>query len=95
LVGIAILVTPSSLAIATAITSPRALNDPVGNRPSSLTHTLGPPDLAIGTKGVSISPRLTTFSVWRTGSNSRQRHRSVGRASIIARGTNPRTAPRS
>ena len=69
------LVTPSSFAMLIAITSPRALNDPVGNRPSSFTHRFAAPLLrpiaVSGMIGVAFSPRLTIFSVRRTGSNSR------------------------
>src|SRR5271169_2772910 len=45
LVGIAIVSIPSSLAIDTASAKPRALKEPVGNRPSSLTRisALGQP----------------------------------------------------
>ena len=73
LVGIASLVTPSSLAIETAMQSPRALKEPVGNRPSSLTITRPSPVLnpTSSTSGVMISPRLTMFSARRTGRNSR------------------------
>ena len=41
-VGIAMRVTPSSFAMETAMTSPRALNEPVGSRPSSFTQSPPP-----------------------------------------------------
>ena len=57
---------PSAFAIDTAMTSPRALNEPVGSRPSSLTRISPPPSLlasrGIGTIGVIVSPRLTISS---------------------------------
>src|SRR5471030_880486 len=50
---------PSAFAIDTAITNPRALNDPVGSRPSSFTRMSPPPSLAdsfgIRTIGVIVS----------------------------------------
>ena len=76
LLGIAIVPTPSSLAIDTASASPRALNEPVGRRPSSLTR-ISPPLASrpamrgSGISGVITSPSETTFSGRRTGSSSR------------------------
>ena len=62
-----------TMAIETAMQSPRALKEPVGNRPSSLTITRPSPVLnpASSISGVMISPRLTMFSARRTGRNSR------------------------
>ncbi len=59
----------------TASASPRALNEPVGSRPSSFTRSSPQPSLAAvpgsRTSGVMASPRLTTSSALRTGSSSR------------------------
>ena len=53
----------------------RALNEPVGNRPSSLTRISAAPSLSaslrMATIGVTASPRLTMSWVRRTGSSSR------------------------
>ncbi len=66
---------PSGLAIDTAMTRPRALNEPVGNRPSSLTMISPPPIFAasLGNRisGVATSPRLTMSVTLRTANNSR------------------------
>jgi hypothetical protein len=66
---------PNALAIDTAITRPRALNEPVGKRASSFTRISPPRNFfAIsdsGNSGVTVSPRLTMFRTRRTGSNSR------------------------
>ena len=66
---------PSALPIDTAITRPRALNEPVGSRPSSLTMISPPPIFfdSFGSRisGVVTSPRLTMSAVFRTGSISR------------------------
>jgi hypothetical protein len=66
---------PSAFAIDTAMTRPRALNEPVGRRPSSFTRISPPPsffcNFGIVTIGVMISPRLTMSCFRRTGSNSR------------------------
>jgi hypothetical protein len=75
LVGIAMCLMPSALAIDTAITRPRALNEPVGKRPSSFTRISPLPSLAASfgmrISGVIVSPRLTMFAGSRTGSSSR------------------------
>jgi hypothetical protein len=74
LVGIAIAATPSSAARDTPTAAPRALNVPVGSRPSSFISRFGTPSawpsFGMGTSGVIPSPRLTTRSARRTGSNS-------------------------
>ena len=66
LVGMAIRSIPNCFAMVTAIASPRALNDPVGSRPSSFTSRLWllheRPCSATATIGVSGSPRLTGFA---------------------------------
>ena len=66
---------PNALAIDTAMTRPRALNEPVGKRPSSFTRISPPRNFfaipGSGTSGVIVSPRLTMFSVRRTGRSSR------------------------
>jgi len=63
---------PNCFAMVTAIASPRALNDPVGSRPSSLTSRFGPPVFSSGMIGVSFSPRLTGSRS--CGSSSRHFH---------------------
>ena len=82
-VGIAIRFIPSSLAILTAKESPRALNEPVGKRPSSFTRTRSSPaDRRLflnGMSGVIISPRETIFVLLLTGKNSLYRQRSYSR----------------
>ena len=74
----------SDLAIETAITSPRALNEPVGRRPSSLTMMSPPPSFfaSFGSmiRGVASSPRLTMSTALRTGSSSRHFHNPSGRS---------------
>ena len=69
----------------TAIASPRALNEPVGSRPSSLTSKLMAPAFAAvstsGTIGVSGSPRLTGSAPSGSGSSSRHFHMPGSRAS--------------
>ena len=74
-VAIAIRLMPSSFAIETAIARPRALKEPVGSRPSSLIRISPPPIRrsirGVRSSGVTVSPRLTTFSRRRTGRNSR------------------------
>ena len=64
-----------SLAMLTAMTKPRALNEPVGRRPSSFTRISPPRNFFViagnGMSGVIVSPRLTMFSVRRTGKSSR------------------------
>ena len=66
---------PSAFAIETASASPRALNEPVGSRPSSLTRISPAASIrasfGIATIGVSASPRLTMSCVRRTGRSSR------------------------
>jgi hypothetical protein len=84
LVGIAMWVMPSAFAIDTAITRPRALNEPVGRRPSSLTMISPPPSFLASRgremSGVASSPRLTMSWALRTGSSSRHFHSPSGRA---------------
>ena len=67
--GMAIWRIPKTRAIDTATASPRALNDAVGRRPSSLTIGPGapsrPPVAGSGTSGVAISPRLTALGIVR------------------------------
>ena len=65
---------PNCFAMVTAIASPRALNDPVGSRPSSLTSSCRAPrrSSAARTIGVSGSPRLTGSPP--CGSSSRHFH---------------------
>ena len=66
---------PKALAMLTAIAKPRALNDPVGNRDSSLTIS----DAAswrrarrgASISGVIASPSETMSAVRRTGKSSR------------------------
>jgi hypothetical protein len=75
LVGIAMCLMPSALPIETAITKPRALNEPVGSRPSSLTM-ISPPLIFLASfgnriSGVVTSPRLTMSATLRTGNSSR------------------------
>ena len=76
--------TPSAFAIDTAITRPRALNEPVGRRPSSLTMMSPPPSFfaSFGSmmSGVASSPRLTMSAALRTGSSSRHFHSPSGRS---------------
>ena len=66
LVGMASRVAPSSLARETPTAAPRALKEPVGSRPSSLTSSRGRPSSAprrgAGSSGVIPSPRVTTCS---------------------------------
>ncbi len=67
---------PSSVARETATAIPRALNDPVGNPPSSFSATSTP--AASGTSrsgrmGVEPSPSVTIASERRTGRSSRNR----------------------
>ena len=74
LVGMAIAATSSSAARETPTAAPRALNVPVGSRPSSFISRPGTPSarpiLGMGSSGVIPSPRLTTWAAWRTGSSS-------------------------
>ena len=64
LVGMAIAETPSSAARDTPTAAPRALNVPVGMRPSSFISRFGTPSArpSVGraSSGVIPSPRLTT-----------------------------------
>ena len=64
-------VAPSSLARETPTAAPRALKEPVGSRPSSLTSSRGRPSSAprrgAGSSGVIPSPRVTTCSAAETG----------------------------
>jgi hypothetical protein len=99
LVGMAARRTPNELAIETARHKPRALNEPVGSRPSSFTSgAVNPARRSLwvsSMSGVSISPRVTMCAASGTGSSSRQRHRPGGRASITLRDTSRRSASRS
>jgi hypothetical protein len=74
-------------AIVTAIARPRALNDPVGSRPSSFTRRLEAPSRAavIGkaTIGVSGSPKLTGAPSF--GSSSRHFHIPGAREAMLSR----------
>ncbi len=74
LVGMAIAETPSSAARETPTAAPRALNVPVGIRPSSFISRFGTPSArpsrGSGISGVIPSPRLTTRPGARTGSSS-------------------------
>ena len=89
LVGIATLVTPSSLAMLMATVTPLALNEPVGNRPSSFTSIRPVPRrLAVAVReisGVAISPSETMLAALVTGSISRNRHRSATRPASRSR----------
>jgi hypothetical protein len=73
-VGIAIARTPSSYARDTPTAAPRALNVPVGMRPSSFIHSRSipteAPNRGIGSSGVMPSPSVTTWDGERTGSSS-------------------------
>src|SRR3954447_21134106 len=67
---------PSRTAALTAHVMPRSLNDPVGFRPSSFSHTSAPTrSLKAGarTNGVAPSPSVTMGSPGANGSRSRQR----------------------
>ena len=74
LVGMASRVAPSSRARETPTAAPRALKEPVGSRPSSLTSSRGSPSSApsrgTGSNGVIPSPSVTTCSAADTGSSS-------------------------
>ena len=74
LVGIAIARTPSSRARLTPTAAPRALNDPVGTRPSSFISRPGTPiaapNVGSGRRGVIPSPSVVTCCGSRTGSTS-------------------------
>ena len=101
-VGIAMRFTPSSLAMDTAITSPRALNEPVGSRPSSFTSSAPPssrpfsaPSTGKSTTGVAHSPSDTQSSAARTGSSSRHFHSVGGLAASVSRVSLPFKAFRS
>ena len=74
LVGMATPAAPSSAALVTPTAAPRALNDPVGSGPSSLSSRPGRPRAAprrgSGISGVIPSPRLTTAAADPAGSSS-------------------------
>ena len=76
----------------TAITRPRALNEPVGRRPSSLTSRAPPSvrparsdNVGNWTMGVAHSPSVTQSSSLRTGSISRHFQSVGGREAKISR----------
>src|ERR1700745_488044 len=75
--GIATFLIPSSTHIDTAHESPRALNDAVGFRPSSLTHSESAPMRApmrlVRSSGVQPSPR-DTMDASAGGSTGAYRH---------------------
>ena len=65
---------PSPADTLTATVIPRSLKDPVGLAPSTLSQTSQSSrsdNTSAGTSGVLPSPRVTTGSVSRTGSQSR------------------------
>ena len=98
-VGIATPLTPSSAARETPTAAPRALNVPVGTRPSSfISRSLSPclrPYARIGSSGVMPSPRLTTCSSEPTGSTSWYRQSVGGLVAMSAGVTASRTRSRS
>ena len=74
--GIASFVRPSERATLMATEIPRALNDPVGLRPSSLIQTLG--NSRLGSRGVKPSPSVAGGTFGRA-SRYRQRLASLPR----------------
>src|SRR5687767_12596558 len=72
--------TPSAFARVTAALIPRALNDPVGLRPSSLTHTARTPSArasdSAGRSGVAPSPNVMGDSSGANGIQAAYRHMS-------------------
>src|SRR5215469_15241931 len=78
---------PSALPIDTAITRPRALNEPVGSRPSSLTMISPPPNFraSFGRRisGVMTSPRLTMSLHLRAGESVAHEKRFAGPGEIV------------
>ena len=86
--GMAIFVTPSSLAFETAADSPRALKLPVGLSPSSFIQMRLEPawrcKASAGSSGVVPSPSVTMFASSRTGMSSNQRHMLPVRAASVS-----------
>ena len=87
LVGMARRRRPSSFAMDTASASPRALNEPVGSRPSSFTSNAPrlPSGRERGMRGVVTSPSEIRFTASRTGRSSRYRQNPSGRAARSSR----------
>ena len=83
----------------TAIASPRALKEPVGSRPSSLTSSsAAPARLAVCASrriGVSGSPRLTGSTPSGIGNNSRHFHIVGSREASASRVSAARAFSRS